>query len=41
MDLEFLLRKKKNWQETLRGILFQKGDIVAHGDEAEENAEDV
>ena len=39
MDLEFLLRKKPEWQETLRGILFKKGDIVKHGDEAEEASE--
>ncbi len=39
MDLEFLLRKKPEWQETLRGILFKKGDIVKHGDEAEEATE--
>ena len=41
MDLEFLLRKKKNWRETLRGILFKQGDIVEHGDEAEESSEDL
>ncbi len=39
MDLEFLLRKKPKWRETLRGILFKKGDIVEHGDEAEEASE--
>jgi hypothetical protein len=38
MDLEFLLRKKPVWRETLKGILFQKGDIVEHGEEAEEEA---
>ncbi len=36
MDLEFLLRKKPQWREILQGILFKKGDIVEHGDEAEE-----
>jgi hypothetical protein len=36
MDLEFLLRKKPRWREILQGILFKKGDIVEHGDEAEE-----
>ena len=40
MDLEFLLRKKPQWQKTLRGILFKKGDIVKHGDDAEEASED-
>ena len=39
MDLEFLLRKKPQWRETLQGILFKKGDIVKHGDEAEEESE--
>jgi hypothetical protein len=39
MDLEFLLRKKAKWREVLQGILFKKGDIVEHGDEAEEGSE--
>ena len=39
MDLEFLLRQKKEWKEILQGILFQKGSIVKHADEAEEAAE--
>ena len=39
MDLEFLLRKKPEWKEILEGILFKKGDIVKHGDEAEEASE--
>jgi hypothetical protein len=39
MDLEFLLRKKPEWREVLQGILFKKGDIVEHGDEAEEASE--
>jgi hypothetical protein len=39
MDLEFLLRRTPKWQETLRGILFKPGDIVEHGDEAEEESE--
>ena len=38
MDLEFLLRKKSAWRATLKGILFKKGDIVEHGEEAEEEA---
>ena len=37
MDLEFLLRQKKLWREIAQGVLFQPGDIVAHGDEAEEH----
>ena len=39
MDLEFLLRQKPEWRETLKGILFKAGDIVSHGDEAEEASE--
>lgn len=39
MDLEFLLRRTPKWKETLRGILFKRGDIVEHGDEAEEGTE--
>src|SRR5215213_6119794 len=31
MDLEFLLRQKPEWRQIARGILFQDGDIVAHG----------
>jgi hypothetical protein len=38
MDLEFLLRKKPVWKEILQGILFQKGSIVKHAEEAEEKA---
>ena len=37
MDLEFLLRRKPVWRETLEGILFKPGDIVEHGEEAEES----
>jgi hypothetical protein len=38
MDLEFLLRRTPLWQEIAEGILFQEGDIVEHGEEAEEEA---
>lgn len=38
MDLEFLLRRKPVWRAVLQGILFQPGDIVEHGEEAEEGA---
>jgi len=38
MDLEFLLRFKPRFGEVLKGILFQGGDIVKHGDESEEKA---
>ena len=40
MDLEFLLRRKPEWRETLRRILFTSGDIVKHGEEAEEASDD-
>jgi hypothetical protein len=39
MDLEFLLRLKPKWRVALQDILFKEGDIVEHGEEAEE-AED-
>lgn len=39
MDLEFLLRQKPKWRIAMQDILFKDGDIVAHGEEAEE-AED-
>ena len=35
MDLEFLLRRVPAWREIAQGILFQTGDIVEHGEEAE------
>ncbi len=38
MDLEFLLRRTPTWREIAQGILFQAGDIVAHGEEAEAEA---
>jgi hypothetical protein len=39
MDLEFLLRQKPLWREILQGILFKDGDIVEHGEDAEESAD--
>ena len=38
MNLEFLLRKKPIWAEILKEILFRPGDIVKHGEDAEEDA---
>ena len=35
MDLEFLLRATPTWREIAHGVLFQPGDIVEHGEEAE------
>lgn len=39
MDLEFLLRRKQLWREILQDILFKPGDIVEHGEDAEEHSE--
>jgi hypothetical protein len=36
MDLEFLIRREPEWREVLQRILFRDGDIVAHGEEAED-----
>ena len=38
MDLEWLFRAKPQWREIAQGVLFQPGDIVAHGEDAEEKA---
>jgi hypothetical protein len=35
MDLEFLLRRKSVWRDTLQRILFTTGDIVERGEAAE------
>ena len=40
MDLEFLIRQSPKWRIALERILFKPGDIVDHGEEAEE-AEDA
>jgi hypothetical protein len=40
MDLEFLLRTKPEWRDTLKRILFTTGDIVARGEEGEKASED-
>jgi uncharacterized protein len=37
MALEFLSRRKAKWRTVLKDVLFQEGDIVAHGEEAEED----
>lgn len=39
MDLEFLSRRMPKWRQTLQGVLFQPGDIVRRGDEAEERSD--
>lgn len=40
MDLEFLLRRTPKWREVVKEILFRPGDIVEHGEEAEEDSSD-
>jgi len=39
MDLEFLLRQKPKWRDTLQAILFKEGDIVKLGEKGEEASE--
>ena len=39
MDLEFLLRRKPEWRAVMQDILFKEGDIVEHGEEAEEEVD--
>jgi hypothetical protein len=38
MDLEFLMRRTPLWREIAAGVLFRDGDIVEHGEAAEEEA---
>jgi uncharacterized protein len=38
MDLEFLLRRTPAWRKIAQGVLFQSGDIVEHGEDAEAEA---
>ena len=39
MDLEFLIRRKTDWRDVLQRVLFREGDIVEHGEEAEDAVE--
>jgi uncharacterized protein len=41
MALEFLSRRKPRWRVVLKDVLFQEGDIVEHGEEAEEDEKNV
>ena len=41
MDLEFLIRRSPKWRVALENILFKDGDIVEHGEEAEEAEDEV
>jgi uncharacterized protein len=36
MDLEFLIRRSPKWRIALTNILFKEGDIVEHGEQAED-----
>jgi hypothetical protein len=36
MNLEFLARRRPMWRTVLQDVLFKEGDIVEHGEEAEE-----
>src|ERR671925_2268578 len=36
MNLEFLSRRNEKWRVVLQDVLFKEGDIVEHGEEAEE-----
>jgi uncharacterized protein len=38
MDLEFLLRRKREWRDILKNILFTDGDIVEAAEKAEKDA---
>jgi hypothetical protein len=40
MDLEFLLRRTPRWRQIAKGVLFQDGDIVEHGEAAEAESDD-
>src|SRR5438045_6746111 len=39
MDLEFLIRNTPKWRAALSEVLFKPGDIVEHGEEAEDAEE--
>jgi len=39
MDLESLMRRNEQWREILQGILFKPGDIVQHGEQAEDEVD--
>ena len=37
MNLEFLGRRNEKWRTVLQDVLFKEGDIVEHGEQAEED----
>jgi len=36
MNLEFLARRTPKWRAVLQEVLFKDGDIVEHGEQAED-----
>jgi hypothetical protein len=36
MNLEFLSRRNDKWRTVLKDVLFKEGDIVEHGEQAED-----
>ncbi len=36
MNLEFLTRRTPKWRAVLQDVLFKEGDIVEHGEQAED-----
>lgn len=41
MSLEFLSRQTPKWKVVLKDVLFKAGDIVEHGEQAEEDEDKV
>ena len=41
MSLEFLLRGNTKWRVALKNVLFTEGNIVEHGEQAEEAEDSV
>ena len=41
MALEFLIRRTPKWKVALQDVLFKAGDIVEHGEQAEEDEDKV
>ena len=39
MSLELVLRQQPDFREVPQGILFRNGDIVRHGEEAEDSVD--
>ena len=41
MDLEFLIRRNEKWHVALEKVLFKPGNIVEHGEAAEEAVDEA